>query len=39
VYKDFLDIGFTRSFASSQAYADKFHNDPNIIPDRPLQSQ
>jgi phosphatidylserine/phosphatidylglycerophosphate/cardiolipin synthase-like enzyme len=31
-YSDFLDIGFTRSFASSQAYVDKFHNDPDIIP-------
>lgn len=31
-YSDFLDIGFTRSFASSQAYVDKFHNDPNVIP-------
>ena len=31
-YSDFLDIGFTRSFASSQAYVDKFHNDPHVIP-------
>lgn len=31
-YSGFLDIGFTRSFASSQAYADKFQNDPNVIP-------
>jgi len=31
-YSDFLDIGFTRSFASSQAYVDKFHNDPDVIP-------
>ncbi|HEY0162665.1 MAG TPA: hypothetical protein VGB69_08325, partial [Edaphobacter sp.] len=31
-YSNFLDIGFTRSFASSQAYVDKFHNDPNVIP-------
>jgi hypothetical protein len=32
IYSDFLDIGFTRSFASSQAYVDKFNNDPNVIP-------
>lgn len=31
-YNGFLDIGFTRSFASSQAYVDKFHNDPDVIP-------
>lgn len=31
-YSDFLDIGFTRSFASSQAYVDKFHNDSHVIP-------
>jgi len=31
-YSNFLDIGFTRSFASSQAYVDKFHNDPHVIP-------
>jgi len=31
-YSAFLDVGFTRSFASSQAYVDKFHNDPDIIP-------
>jgi len=33
-YSNFLDIGFTRSFASSQAYVDKFHNDPHVIPSR-----
>jgi phosphatidylserine/phosphatidylglycerophosphate/cardiolipin synthase-like enzyme len=28
----FLDIGFTRNFASSQAYRDKFHNRADILP-------
>ena len=32
VYDGFLDVGFTRNFASSQAYADKYGNNPNIIP-------
>jgi hypothetical protein len=27
-----LDIGFTRNFASSQAYADLYGNNPDIIP-------
>jgi hypothetical protein len=31
-YDDFLDVGFTRNFASSQAYADKYKNNPNIMP-------
>jgi len=31
-YADFLDVGFTRNFASSQAYAERFKNDPDIIP-------
>jgi hypothetical protein len=31
-YADFLDVGFTRNFASSQAYADTFGNNPKIIP-------
>jgi phosphatidylserine/phosphatidylglycerophosphate/cardiolipin synthase-like enzyme len=31
-YDGFLDVGFTRNFASSQAYAEKYHNDPDIIP-------
>ncbi|AYG69258.1 MULTISPECIES: phospholipase D-like domain-containing protein [unclassified Rhizobium] len=31
-YSDYLDIGFTRNFASSQAYADKFGNNPDVIP-------
>ncbi len=32
VYDGFLDIGFTRNFASSQAYAERYKNNPNIIP-------
>jgi phosphatidylserine/phosphatidylglycerophosphate/cardiolipin synthase-like enzyme len=32
LYKNFLDVGFTRNFASSQAYAEKFGNDATIIP-------
>jgi phosphatidylserine/phosphatidylglycerophosphate/cardiolipin synthase-like enzyme len=32
IYSGFLDVGFTRSFASSQAYVDKFHNNPHVIP-------
>lgn len=32
IYDGFLDVGFTRNFASSQAYADKYGNNPNIIP-------
>lgn len=28
-----LNIGFTRGFASSQAYHDRFRNNPKIIPD------
>ncbi len=32
VYDGFLDVGFTRNFASSQAYADKYKNNKNIIP-------
>ncbi len=31
-YDNFLDVGFTRNFASSQAYAETFHNDPKIMP-------
>lgn len=31
-YADFLDIGFTRNFASSQAYADRYDNNSKIIP-------
>ena len=36
-YSDYLDVGFTRNFASSQAYADKFSNNPNVIPSDPDQ--
>ncbi|HEY3884432.1 MAG TPA: phospholipase D-like domain-containing protein [Vicinamibacterales bacterium] len=32
IYDDYLDIGFTRNFASSQAYAEKYGNNPNVIP-------
>lgn len=31
-YANFLDIGFTRNFASSQAYREQFGNDPHVIP-------
>ena len=29
---DFLNVGFTRGFASSQAYADRFNNETGILP-------
>ena len=32
VYDNYLDVGFTRNFASSQAYAEKYGNNPNVIP-------
>jgi phosphatidylserine/phosphatidylglycerophosphate/cardiolipin synthase-like enzyme len=32
VYDNFLEVGFTRNFASSQAYADRYKNNPKIIP-------
>ena len=32
IYDNFLDVGFTRNFASSQAYADRYKNNPKIIP-------
>jgi phosphatidylserine/phosphatidylglycerophosphate/cardiolipin synthase-like enzyme len=35
IYNDFLDLGFTRNFASSQAYADRYKNNPKIIPAKP----
>jgi hypothetical protein len=41
-YDGFLDVGFTRNFASSQAYKEKFGNNPNVIPakaDQGLQFQ
>ena len=31
-YDGLLDIGFTRNFASSQAYREQFGNNPGIIP-------
>jgi hypothetical protein len=33
-YDDYLDVGFTRNFASSQAFAEKYHNNPNVIPQK-----
>jgi hypothetical protein len=32
VYDNFLDVGFARNFASSQAYADRYGNNPDVIP-------
>lgn len=32
IYDDFLDVGFARNFASSQAYADRYGNNPDVIP-------
>ena len=32
IYDGFLDVGFTRNFASSQAYADMFGNNTKLIP-------
>jgi hypothetical protein len=34
-YDGFLDVGFTRNFASSQAYAETFGNRADIIPSDP----
>jgi hypothetical protein len=31
-YNGFLDVGFTRNYASSQAYADRYKNNAKIIP-------
>jgi phosphatidylserine/phosphatidylglycerophosphate/cardiolipin synthase-like enzyme len=36
-YDNYLDVGFTRNFASSQAYADQYGNNPNILPAQPDQ--
>ena len=36
-YDNYLEVGFTRNFASSQAYADKFGNNPAVIPADPAQ--
>jgi phosphatidylserine/phosphatidylglycerophosphate/cardiolipin synthase-like enzyme len=35
VYDGFLDVGFTRNFASSQAYVDRYKNNPKVIPADP----
>jgi phosphatidylserine/phosphatidylglycerophosphate/cardiolipin synthase-like enzyme len=32
IYDGFLDIGFTRGFASSQAYVERYKNNPKVIP-------
>ncbi|WP_084090876.1 phospholipase D-like domain-containing protein [Andreprevotia lacus] len=31
-YADFLDVGFTRNFASSQAFSDRYGTKPQLIP-------
>jgi len=35
IYDGFLDVGFARNFASSQAYDEKYKGDPNVIPTDP----
>jgi phosphatidylserine/phosphatidylglycerophosphate/cardiolipin synthase-like enzyme len=32
IYDGFLDVGFARNYASSQAYDDKYQGNPNVIP-------
>ena len=32
VYEGFLDVGFARNFASSQAYVERYGSNPNVIP-------
>lgn len=32
IYQGFLDVGFTKNFASSQAYQQRYSGNPNIIP-------
>jgi len=32
IHEGFLDVGFTRNFASSLAYADKYKNNEDVIP-------
>ena len=34
-FPGYLDVGFTRNFASSQAYAETYGNNPNVIPNDP----
>jgi phosphatidylserine/phosphatidylglycerophosphate/cardiolipin synthase-like enzyme len=31
-YDEFLDVGFARNYASSQAYNEKYGSNPNVIP-------
>jgi hypothetical protein len=35
IYDSFLDVGFARNYASSQAYNEKYQGNPNIIPAKP----
>jgi hypothetical protein len=35
IYENFLDVGFTRNFASSQAYVEKYGNNVKVIPPKP----
>jgi PLD-like domain len=37
VYDNYLEVGFTRNFASSQAYVEKYGNNPAVIPADPTQ--
>jgi len=37
IYDGFLDLGFTRNFASSQAYADRYGNNSKVIPTKANQ--
>jgi phosphatidylserine/phosphatidylglycerophosphate/cardiolipin synthase-like enzyme len=32
IYDNFLDVGFARNFASSQAYDEKYQGNPDVIP-------
>jgi phosphatidylserine/phosphatidylglycerophosphate/cardiolipin synthase-like enzyme len=32
IYDNFLDVGFARNYASSQAYNEKYQGNPNVIP-------
>jgi hypothetical protein len=32
IYDDFLEVGFARNYASSQAYEDRYKGNPNVIP-------
>ena len=35
IYDGFLDVGFARNFASSQAYDEKYKGNPDVIPAKP----